>query len=100
MYAEVQLETTGPSTESILVPRAAVQNVADRTVLYLADPVQQGRFIEREIRLGEISGDQVIVLTGVQREDRVVTAGSFSLRAERERLGLRPSAIGTPERSR
>lgn len=89
MYAGVQVRTPGATTESILVPRAAVQNVADRTVLYLADPAQQGRFIEREIRLGEVSGDQVVVLSGVQRGDRIVTAGSFSLRAERERLGLR-----------
>jgi RND family efflux transporter MFP subunit len=91
MYAEVQLETPRAQTESILVPRSAVQNVADRTVLYLANPVQQGRFIEREIRLGEVSGDQVVVLTGIQREDRIVTGGSFSLRAERERMGLRQS---------
>ena len=89
MYADVHVETPGARTESVLVPRSAVQNVADRTVVYLADPAQQGRFIEREVRLGQPSGDQVVVLSGVQRADRVVTAGSFSLRAERERQGLR-----------
>jgi RND family efflux transporter MFP subunit len=89
MFADVQVETPGAQTESVRVPRSAVQNVGDRTVLYLADPVQKGRFIEREVRLGDVTGDQVVVLTGVQRGDRIVTAGSFSLRAERERLGLR-----------
>ena len=89
MYADVHVETPGARTESVLVPRSSVQNVADRTVVYLADSAQQGRFIEREVRLGELSGDQVVVLSGVQRTDRVVTAGSFSLRAERERQGLR-----------
>ena len=89
MSAEVEVETPGATTESILVPRSAVQQVADRTVLYLADPGQQGRFIEREVSLGDVPGERVVVLTGVQPGDRIVTAGSFSLRAERERLGLR-----------
>jgi membrane fusion protein, heavy metal efflux system len=89
MYAEVKVQAPGSSMASILVPRSAVQNVADRTVLYLADPLQPGRFIEREVQLGEASGDQVAVQSGLQRDDRVVTAGSFSLRAERERQGLR-----------
>jgi cobalt-zinc-cadmium efflux system membrane fusion protein len=89
MYAEVLVDTPRGKTTSLRVPRAAVQNVADRTVVFLADPAQQGRFIEREVRLGEASGEQVVVLAGLERGDRVVTAGSFSLRAERERLGLR-----------
>jgi membrane fusion protein, heavy metal efflux system len=89
MYADVYLETPQARPESISVPRSAVQNVADRTVVYLADSAQPGRFIEREVRLGEASADQVVVLSGVQRGDRIVTAGSFSLRAERERQGLR-----------
>lgn len=89
MYAEVNVQTPGVGDESILVPRTAIQNVADRTVAYLADPGQQGRFIEREVRIGEAAGDRVAVLSGLQRGDRVVTSGSFSLRAERERRGLR-----------
>jgi RND family efflux transporter MFP subunit len=89
MYAEVQVDTPRERTKSILVPRAAVQNVADRTVVYIADPAQPGRFIEREVQLGPLSGDQVLVVSGLQTGDRVVTSGSFSLRAERERLGLR-----------
>jgi RND family efflux transporter MFP subunit len=94
MFAEVQVDTPRAKTESVRVPRSAVQNVEDRSVVYLLDSGQPGRFIEREVRLGEVSGDQVVVLAGVQRGDRIVTAGSFSLRAERERLGLR-SATGS-----
>src|SRR5687768_2998901 len=89
MFAEVNVQAPGASAASLLVPRSAVQNVADRTVLYLADPLQPGRFIEREVQLGQASGDQIFVLSGLQRDDRVVSAGSFSLRAERERQGLR-----------
>ena len=89
MYAEVNVGAAGAGTASLVVPRSAIQNVADRTVVYLADPVQPGRFIEREVQLGQASGDQVVVLSGLEHDDRVVAAGSFSLRAERERQGLR-----------
>jgi len=73
------------------VPRNAVQNVGDRTVVYLANPKDPGKFVEREVRLGQTSGEQVEVVSGVQPGDIVVTTGSFFVRAERERLGLRPA---------
>jgi hypothetical protein len=67
-----------------------VQNVGDRTVVYLANSQDPGNFVEREVRLGQISGEQVQVVSGLQPGDMVVTEGSFFVRAERERLGLRP----------
>jgi plastocyanin len=72
-----------------------VQNVGDRTVVYLANPKEPGQFIEREVRLGQASGGQVEVASGVQPGDVIVTEGSFFVRAERERLGLRPAPMGT-----
>ena len=91
MYAEVVVEGTS-DTSTIAVPRDAVQNVGDRTVVYLAHPKEPGKFIEREVRLGQTSGESVEVVSGLQRRDAVVTEGSFFVRAERERLGLRPTA--------
>ena len=89
MYAEVVV--TGAAGASVpVVPRSAVQNVGDRTVVYLANPKEPGKFTEREVRLGNASGEQVEVTAGVQPGDVVVTGGSFFVRAERERLGLRP----------
>jgi RND family efflux transporter MFP subunit len=88
MYADVQVD--GPNAApQLLVPRSAVQNVADRTVVYLKDPQADGRFIEREVRLAAGAGDQAVVLAGLVSGDVVVSGGSFFLRAERERLGLR-----------
>ena len=88
MYAEALLgDERGVSTP--MIPRSAVQNVDDRTVVYLVNPKEPGRFVEREVRLGMATGNQVAVLTGVQTGDVVVGEGSFSVRAERERLGLR-----------
>jgi RND family efflux transporter MFP subunit len=87
MYADIQVETQRAT--QLVVPRSAVQNVADRTVVYLKDPREGGRFIEREVRISPSSGEQAIVVSGLTAGDVVVSAGSFFLRAERERLGLR-----------
>jgi cobalt-zinc-cadmium efflux system membrane fusion protein len=91
MYADVVV-TGAPGGSVPVVPRSAVQNVGDRTVVYLANPKEPGQFTEREVRLGDASGEQVEVTAGVQPGDAVVTEGSFFVRAERERLGLRPAA--------
>lgn len=90
MYAEVVVTVTAAMPVP-LIPRSAVQNVADRSVVYLVNPKDPGSFIEREVRLGHTSGEQVEVASGVQPGDVVVTEGSFFVRAERERLGLRPT---------
>jgi len=94
MYADVVVAgASGTSAPS--VPRNAVQNVGDRTVVYLTNPKDPGKFVEREVRLGQTSGEQVEVESGVQPGDIVVTTGSFFVRAERERLGLRSGASTT-----
>jgi RND family efflux transporter MFP subunit len=88
MFADVSIEAAGGGTVA-LVPRTAVQNVGNRTVVYLADTKQPGRFVEREVRLGDRAGNDVVVLSGVQAGDTIVADGSFAIRAERDRLGLR-----------
>jgi plastocyanin len=94
MYAEALLGDSG-GVSTPVVPRGAVQNVGDRTVVYLVNPRDQGTFVEREVRLGTVIGDRVSVLAGVQIGDVVVGKGSFSVRAERERLGLRAALTST-----
>lgn len=93
MYAEALLgDERGATTP--MVPRSAVQNVGDRTVVYLVNPKEPGTFVEREVRLGMTTGNQVSVLAGVRTGDVVVGEGSFSVRAELERLGLRAATSG------
>ncbi|MCC7416789.1 MAG: efflux RND transporter periplasmic adaptor subunit [Acidobacteria bacterium] len=91
MYADVAIGAAaveGAADAAPVIPRSAVQTVGDRQVVYLADPAQPGRFTQREVQLGAVSGSQVEVRSGVQAGDAVVAEGSFYLRAERERLGL------------
>jgi RND family efflux transporter MFP subunit len=87
MYADIEIVAPA-NTQTVTIPRSAVQNVGDRQVVYLAHASEPGRFIERAVRLGEPSGERVEVLSGVKPGDQVVTAGSFFVRAERERVGM------------
>ena len=51
MYAEVSIEAEGgPST--VRIPRSAVQNVGDRTVVYLVDPRSRERSSSAKFDLG------------------------------------------------
>jgi RND family efflux transporter MFP subunit len=86
MYADVAI-STGQATAKVMIPRASIQQVGNRSVVYLADPQQPGRFEERAVTLGASSGEHVPVVSGLQPGDVVVTEGSFFLKAERERLG-------------
>jgi cobalt-zinc-cadmium efflux system membrane fusion protein len=90
MYADVAVAMDRTSAV-LAIPRSAVQTVGDRQVVYLVKPDEPGTFIEREVKLGRPIGGQVDVLSGVQAGDVVVIEGSFFVRAERERLGLRQS---------
>jgi RND family efflux transporter MFP subunit len=89
MYAEAVFGDD--ATELPVIPRAAVQNLGDRTVVYLVDSRESGKFIERQVQLGNASGENVSVVSGLEIGDIVVTQGSFAVRAERERLGGGPS---------
>ena len=95
MYAEAQFGGEGGGTIPT-IPRSAVQNVGDRTMVYLVNPKEPGSFIEREVRLGMVDGERVSVLAGLEAGAVVVGDGSFQVRAERERLGLRAAPANPP----
>ena len=57
MYAEALLGDEG-GVSTPMIPRSAVQNVGDRTVVYLVNPKAPGTFVEREVRLGMATGNQ------------------------------------------
>src|SRR5262249_61187552 len=51
MFADVSIDTGGKGPTA-LIPNTAVQTLGSRTVVYLADAKQPGRFVERDVRLG------------------------------------------------
>lgn len=83
MFVQVAFET-GSGQRRTLVPRAAVQTVGERSVVYVRGD-EEGRFIERIVKLGPIVGDHVQVDDGVKAGEHVATEGSFLLRAEAAR---------------
>lgn len=76
---------SGSGQRLTLVPRSAVQSIGDRTVVYLPVEGEETKFTERPVKLGPAVGDFMQVREGLKPGDRVVTDGSFYLRAEATR---------------
>jgi membrane fusion protein, heavy metal efflux system len=93
MYADVVI-VAASSTSAVTIPRSAVQNVGRHQVVYLAAPNDLTKFTEREVQVGRSMGDLLEIVSGVNAGDSVVSKGSFFVRAEAERLGLRGSSVG------
>ncbi|MGH7356028.1 MAG: efflux RND transporter periplasmic adaptor subunit [Candidatus Rokuibacteriota bacterium] len=74
--------TTRRGDGAVVVPRTAVQALGERFVVYLPVKDEEGKFIQRQVRVGEPVGDGYTVLAGLRPGEVVVTEGSFFLRAE------------------
>jgi RND family efflux transporter MFP subunit len=82
MYVNVAFASLGgPGSSVPVVPVAAVQNLGNRQVVFVAtsDP---NVFAMRTVRLGPETNSYYPVLEGLNVGDRIVTQGSFMLRAE------------------
>jgi cobalt-zinc-cadmium efflux system membrane fusion protein len=84
MFVTMSIET-GTTERITVVPRAAVQTIGDRSVVYVPTEGEEGKFVERAVKLGPPAGEFVPVLNGLKPGDKVVTEGSFYLRAEAAR---------------
>jgi len=84
MFVTMSIET-GTTEQITVVPRAAVQTIGDRSVVYVPAEGEEGKFVERAVKLGTPAGEFVPVLSGLKPGDKVVTDGSFYLRAEAAR---------------
>jgi RND family efflux transporter MFP subunit len=85
MYVDAHIGEGSPR-QGLFVPKSAVQIVGSDTVVYVAVDAQQGRFVERPVEIGTENGGRVLVVSGLQAGDAVVTDGVFFLRAESERM--------------
>ena len=95
MYTDVTIESP-TSAPVLIVPKDAVQSIGDRQFVYVPSASDPTKFVEREVRLGRAVGGSVEVVAGIRAGDSVVSKGSFFVRAEAERLGLRSSQIASP----
>src|SRR5438105_7878395 len=89
MFVDVSFAGAAPPATSeqraAVVPRAAIQNVGARQVVFVAAN-QPGVFIQREVTVGPEANGLVPIYSGVSPGERVVTDGSFLLRAESLKL--------------
>ncbi len=82
MYVRVAFGATGDAERTMpVVPASAVQKIGGRDVVFVAT-ADRSKFEVRPVRLGPGSNGRYAVLEGLQVGDRIVTDGSFLLRAE------------------
>lgn len=84
MFVTMGFQTTAGGRIT-LVPRDAVQSLGERTVVYVPVEGEEAKFTERTVRVGSSTGDFVQILDGLKPGEKVVTGGSFFVRAEATR---------------
>lgn len=89
MYMDLSF-TTQSGGRSVAVPRAAVQTIGDRHVVFVPVKDEEGKFLQHVVPVGRLVGDSYTILSGLKPGETVVTEGSFFLRAE----SLRASPSG------
>ena len=78
LYGEVTLH--GESREGLIIPLDAIIHSGTRNVVFVAQG--EGKFAPAEVQLGERSGDQVEVLSGVSEGQEVITRANFLIDSE------------------
>lgn len=79
MYATVRFDL-GTGEKTILLPRASVQNVDDRDLVFVRTGTSS--FEVRPVKLGRATETQVSIVEGIGAGEQVVTEGSFLLKSE------------------
>jgi RND family efflux transporter MFP subunit len=80
--------STPRGERAVIVPRAAVQTIGGRQVVFIAVRDEEGKFIQCTVQLGQLAGESYAVLSGLEPGEVVATEGSFFLRAESLRNAL------------
>lgn len=81
-YVRVSFKGDEKGTRSVpSIPTSAVQTLKGNSVVFIPKG-EAGEFEVRVVKVGAPSGSRVPVLEGLELDERVVTTGSFLLRAE------------------
>ncbi|MBI3357423.1 MAG: efflux RND transporter periplasmic adaptor subunit [Nitrospirae bacterium] len=79
MFARLQLEV-GEAAQFIAVPREAVLEVDGKQFVYVVnDP---DRYMKREVKISNISPDQVRIIEGLTPGERIVTKGAVLIKGQ------------------
>lgn len=82
MYVNVSFGALGTGESTVpVIPSAAVQNMKEQKIVFAVTD-QPNVFVMKPVRLGSETNGQYVVLEGLNVGDKIVTNGSFLLRAE------------------
>jgi len=96
MFVDVNFSGAKAATSAqsvVSVPRSAVQMIGAKQVVFVVTD-RAGVFAQREVSVGSESNGLAPIYAGLDAGERVVTEGSFLLRAES--LKLNPSQLTAP----
>jgi membrane fusion protein, heavy metal efflux system len=79
MYATASFDRSS-MRRTLTVPRSAVQDLAGQSSVFVA--VASDRFEVRSVQTAPFSDDKLEIISGLKAGDRVVTRGSFALKAQ------------------
>ena len=84
MFVEVEFQAGAVTQagEGLVIPSIAIQRLGERRVVFLAEENAPGHFKVREIEAGGESNGFTRVLNGLKAGERIVTNGSFTLKAQ------------------
>ena len=89
-YATAKIQAPLAGGELLAVPRNAVLMAGSDSVLYVE--TEPGRFEIRNVVLGARSGDQIVVLKGLEEGEQVAVSGNFLIDSQMQLAG-NPSLI-------
>ncbi len=87
MQANVRLDA-GESVNAMMIPKEAVLEHEGKKIVYVL--LSGEEFQRREVIVGDEYGDKVAVLSGLNKDERVVTQGAYQLKLQE----LSPAAAG------
>jgi len=97
MFVTGEIKTTSKGTDGdLVVPRTAVLWTGPRSVVYVKDSTaEHGLFRMREVTLGPVMGDDLVIASGLRAGEEVVVNGTFTVDAAAQLSGA-PSMM-SPE---
>jgi cobalt-zinc-cadmium efflux system membrane fusion protein len=79
MFVQVRIPT-GSTAKALVIPSSAVLSTENASAVYVE--TQPGAFSRRTVQLGQRSGASVVVISGLNKGEKVVSVGAQALLSE------------------
>lgn len=82
MFVDVRVSTTSAAAPAVWVPASAIDNIGERTIVFVPVAGTAGSFRIKDVQPGETIAGFRSVLSGLNATERVVSKGTFALKSE------------------